>query len=112
MNVLLITGNGRGLAGYAVGKAPLHRTNNAIIKAMNMAGRKLFYVELLEGRTIYHDFYAECRNTRIFAQRRPEGFGLHCHPRLIKICEVRKWDILLEYKCCLDNWHQGYLCKS
>uniref|UniRef100_A0A7E4W5P4 Small ribosomal subunit protein uS5m n=1 Tax=Panagrellus redivivus TaxID=6233 RepID=A0A7E4W5P4_PANRE len=88
MSALVITGNGRGLAGYAVGKAGIHRTNNAIIKAMNMAARKLFYVELLEDRTIYQDFYAECRNTKIFAQRRPAGFGLRCHPRLEKICEA------------------------
>ncbi|KHN82296.1 Putative 28S ribosomal protein S5, mitochondrial [Toxocara canis] len=88
MNALIVTGNGRGLAGYAVGKAAIHRTNNAIVNAMKMASRKLFFVELLEGRTIYQDFYAECRNTRIFAQRRPAGFGLICHPRLVKICEV------------------------
>lgn len=88
MSALVITGNGNGLAGYAVGKAGIHRTNNAIIKAMNMAARKLFYVELLENRTIYQDFYAECRSTKIFAQRRPAGFGLRCHPRLQKICEV------------------------
>ncbi|KAK6038005.1 hypothetical protein COOONC_24490 [Cooperia oncophora] len=88
MAALVITGNGKGLAGYAVGKAPLHRTTAAIINGMNMASRKLFFVELLEGRTIYQDFYAECRNTRVFAQRRPHGFGLTCHPRLIKICEV------------------------
>ncbi|VDO74309.1 unnamed protein product [Haemonchus placei] len=88
MAALVITGNGNGLAGYAVGKAPLHRTTTAIVNGMNMAARKLFYVELLEGRTIYQDFYAECRNTRVFAQRRPQGFGLTCHPRLIKICEA------------------------
>lgn len=88
MSALIVTGNGRGLAGYAVGKAAIHRTNNAIVNAMKMASRKLFFVELLEGRTIYQDFYAECRNTRIFAQRRPAGFGLICHPRLMKICEV------------------------
>ena len=88
MSALVITGNGKGLAGYAVGKAPIHRTTTAIINGMNMAARKLFFVELLEDRTIYQDFYAECRNTRVFAQRRPAGFGLLCHPRLKKICEV------------------------
>ncbi|CAB02879.2 Small ribosomal subunit protein uS5m [Caenorhabditis elegans] len=88
MSALVVTGNGRGLAGYAVGKAPIHRTTTAIINGMGMASRKLFHVELHEGRTIYQDFYAECRNTRVFAQRRPRGFGLTCHPRLIKICEA------------------------
>lgn len=89
MSALVFIGNGKGLGSYAVGKAGLHRTMHAIINGINMASRKLFHVELLEGRTIYHDFYAECRNTRIFAQRRPPGFGLVCHPRIQKICEVR-----------------------
>uniref|UniRef100_A0AC34GWD5 S5 DRBM domain-containing protein n=1 Tax=Panagrolaimus sp. ES5 TaxID=591445 RepID=A0AC34GWD5_9BILA len=88
MAALVFMGNGKGLGGYAVGKAAIHRTNNAIVKGMNMAARKLFFVELLENRTIYQDFYAECRNTKVFAQRRPEGFGLRCHPRLQKICEA------------------------
>lgn len=88
MSALVVTGNGKGLAGFAVGKAPIHRTTTAIINGMNMAARKLFYVQLHEDRTIYQDFYAECRNTRVFAQRRPPGFGLTCHPRLIKICEL------------------------
>ncbi|MFH4977782.1 hypothetical protein AB6A40_004491 [Gnathostoma spinigerum] len=88
MSALVITGNGHGLAGYAVGKAPIHHTNNAILNAMKMASRKLFFVELLENRTIFQDFYAECRNTRVFAQRREKGYGLVCHSRLMKICEV------------------------
>ncbi|GMT09520.1 hypothetical protein PFISCL1PPCAC_817, partial [Pristionchus fissidentatus] len=88
MSTLVFTGNGKGLAGYAVGKAPLHRTSTAIVNAMKTASRKLFYVQLHEDRTIYQDFYAECRNTRVFAQRRPAGFGLTCHPRLQKICEA------------------------
>lgn len=88
MWALVFVGNGRGLGGYAVGKAGIHRTMNAIINGQKMAARKLFYVDLLEDRTIFQDFYAECRNTRIFAQRKPEGFGLHMHPRLEKICKA------------------------
>ena len=88
MAALVVIGNGQGLGGYAVGKAPIHRTTYAVASAMKMASRKLFFVELLEGRTIFQDFYAECRNTRIFAQRGPPGAGLRCHPRLEKICEV------------------------
>uniref|UniRef100_A0A0N4ZLV2 Small ribosomal subunit protein uS5m n=1 Tax=Parastrongyloides trichosuri TaxID=131310 RepID=A0A0N4ZLV2_PARTI len=88
MSALVFIGNGKGLGAYAVGKAPIHKTNVAIVNGMKMASRKLFYVELLEDRTIYQDFYAECRNTRVFAQRRPPGYGLMCHPRLQKICEA------------------------
>lgn len=34
------------------------------------------------------DFFAECRNTRLFVQRQVEGYGLICPPRVIKICQV------------------------
>uniref|UniRef100_A0A0K0F9V6 Small ribosomal subunit protein uS5m n=1 Tax=Strongyloides venezuelensis TaxID=75913 RepID=A0A0K0F9V6_STRVS len=88
MSSLVFIGNGKGLAGYAVGKAPIHQRHSSIINGMKIASRKLFYVELLENRTIYQDFYAECRNTKVFAQRRPPGSGLVCHPRLKKICEA------------------------
>lgn len=88
MSALIITGNGNGLGGYAIGKAGLKHHIRAIVNGMKMASRKLVYVELLENRTIYQDFYAECRGTRIFAQRRPKGFGVVAHPRLTKICEV------------------------
>uniref|UniRef100_A0A158R5Z5 Small ribosomal subunit protein uS5m n=1 Tax=Syphacia muris TaxID=451379 RepID=A0A158R5Z5_9BILA len=88
VSALIAIGNGEGLVGYAVGKAPLFRTVNAIVSGMRMASRKLFFIERFEDRTIYQDFYAECRNTRIFAQRRPAGYGLMCHPRLQKICEL------------------------
>ncbi|CEF69078.1 28S ribosomal protein S5, mitochondrial [Strongyloides ratti] len=88
MKALVFVGNGKGLGGYAVGKAPISRTFQSIVNGMKMASRRLFYVELLENRTIYQDFYAECRNTKVFAQRRPPGFGLTCHPRLQKICEA------------------------
>ncbi|KAL4002880.1 Ribosomal protein S5 C-terminal domain family protein [Acanthocheilonema viteae] len=88
MSALIVTGNGNGLGGYAVGKAGLKHHVRAIVNGMKMASRKLVYVELLENRTIYQDFYAECRGTRIFAQRRPKDFGVVAHPRITKICEV------------------------
>lgn len=88
MKALVVTGNGRGLAGYAVGQAGLNSHIRAIVSGMKMAARKLIFVELLEARTIYQDFFAECRGVRIFAQRRPQGFGIIAHPRIKKICEV------------------------
>lgn len=101
MNALVITGNGKGLVGYAVAKSNIFRPMAAVATALKAASRKLFHVELLEDRTIYQDFYAECRNTRIFAQRCPPGHGLHCHPRLIKICEVIFF-FLFQFSCSLS----------
>jgi len=78
----------RDTAGYAVGKAPADKSKMSVAKGMHMATKRLIYIQLFEDRTIYHDFYAECRSTRVFAQPRPDGYGLYCHPRLIKICEI------------------------
>lgn len=88
MSALIVIGNGNGLGGYALGKAGLKHYIRSVVNGMKMASRKLVYVELLENRTIYQDFYAECRGTRIFAQRRPKDFGVVAHPRITKICEV------------------------
>uniref|UniRef100_A0A914VHR1 Small ribosomal subunit protein uS5m n=1 Tax=Plectus sambesii TaxID=2011161 RepID=A0A914VHR1_9BILA len=88
MNALMVTGNGKGTAGWAVCKAPIHQMTAAIYQARQRAASRLVHVELLEDRTIYQDFYAECRNSRIWALRRPKGFGVVAHARLMKICEL------------------------
>jgi len=88
MSALVVTGNGKGSAGWSVCKAPLNQMMTAIQQARQRAASRLVTVPLLEDRTIFQDFYAECRNTRIWAQRRPKGFGLVAHARLMKICEV------------------------
>lgn len=87
-SALIVTGNGQGSAGYAIGRAPPETSLKAMVRGMIAASRKLVYIDLLEGRTIYQDFFAECNRTRLFAQRRSAGYGLSCHPRLIKICQV------------------------
>lgn len=50
---LVVTGNGRGTVGYAAAKAAMMRPMLAVIRAMQMAAKRLFYVQLLEERTIY-----------------------------------------------------------
>ncbi|KAL1232181.1 Small ribosomal subunit protein uS5m [Trichinella pseudospiralis] len=63
-------------------------SKSALRKASNMAAKRLRYIERFDNHTIYQDFWAECRSTQIFAQRMPEGYGLHCHRALKSICEV------------------------
>ena len=36
----------------------------------------------------FQDFFGQCNHTRVYAFRKPPGFGLVCHPRLKKICEL------------------------
>lgn len=53
MFALTIVGNGKGLAGFGVGRAPMFKSNLAIVQSLKHASRNLFYVELFENRTIY-----------------------------------------------------------
>ncbi|KAI3422103.1 hypothetical protein GPALN_012636 [Globodera pallida] len=85
---LVFVGNGNKVGGYALGRASGFKVNLAIARAVKMASRSLFHIELHEDRTVYQDFFSECRNSRIFVQRQVEGFGLRAHPRLMKICEL------------------------
>lgn len=50
---LIFVGNGKGLGGYAVGISKANDSVGAIIRAQKTASKRLFYVELLENRTIY-----------------------------------------------------------
>ena len=48
-SVFVVTGNQKGLAGFAVGKAP--NLMAAVRKAKNRAGQKLIFLNLFEGHT-------------------------------------------------------------
>ncbi|XP_068152841.1 small ribosomal subunit protein uS5m [Drosophila tropicalis] len=85
-SVLSVTGNGNGLAGFSVAKAPEVRT--ALRKSKNRAGQKLINIDLCENRTVYHDFYTGFGKTKIFCFKKPEGYGLVCHRAIQTICKV------------------------
>lgn len=42
VNVLVVTGNGNGLAGFSIAKAPMSKA--ALAKAKNRAGQRLMYI--------------------------------------------------------------------
>lgn len=86
LSAFVVTGNGNGLAGFATGKAV---DSKAVLrKAKNRSGQKLMYIELCEGHGIFHDFYCAFGKTKVFVQKKPEGFGLVCHRAIKTICEV------------------------
>jgi len=86
MSAFVVTGNGNGLAGFATGKA---RDGSAVLrKAKNRAGQKLMHIEICEGHGIFHDFYCQFGKTKIFVQKKPEGYGLVCHRVIKSICEM------------------------
>lgn len=116
-SVMAFTGNGQGLAGFALAKSPDGR--GALKRARNRAGQKLLYIErhsnhtgwlntleLLTQIVIYrklyeylyifgivfisvlHDFYTQFGSTKIYVFKKPEGFGLVCHRAIKAMCQL------------------------
>lgn len=86
LSSFVVTGNGKGLAGFASAKAV---DSKAVLrKARNRAGQKLMYIEVCEGHGIFHDFFCQFGKTKIFVYKKPEGFGLVCHRAIKTICET------------------------
>ena len=86
LSAFVVTGNGNGLAGFSCAKAV--ESKAVLRKAKNRAGQKLMHIELCEGHGIFHDFFCQFGKTKIFVQKKPEGYGLHCHRAIKTICEV------------------------
>ncbi|XP_036608598.1 28S ribosomal protein S5, mitochondrial [Trichosurus vulpecula] len=86
VRVLVVVGNGKGAAGFAVGKAP--DRVNAFRKAKNRAIHYLHYVERYEDHTIYHDISLTFKRTHIKMKKQPRGHGLRCHRAIITICKL------------------------
>lgn len=86
VSIFAVTGNGNGLAGFALSKATA--PNDAIRKVKNKAGQKLLHIPLYNDHTVLHDFFTEYHKTKIFVKKMPEGYGLVCHRAIRTICEV------------------------
>ncbi|KAB0803393.1 hypothetical protein PPYR_00363 [Photinus pyralis] len=86
LSVFAITGNGKGLAGFALGKAV--ESAAALRKVKNRAGQKLMHINIFRDHTVYHDFFTQFGATKIFVSQRPEGYGLVCHRAIRTVCEV------------------------
>lgn len=82
----VVTGNGNGVAGFAVGKSTDPKA--AIRKAKNRAAQKLMHIQLCDGHTIYHDFFCQFGQTKIFVTKKPPGYGLRTHRVIKTICEL------------------------
>lgn len=57
-SAFVVTGNGNGLAGFAIGKAQMGMT--ALKKAKNRAAQKLMYVERYNEHTGMHFLFVCC----------------------------------------------------
>lgn len=83
---MVVTGNGQGIAGFGFGKSK--EGHAALRKAKNRAGQKLMHFEICDGHGLFHDFHARFGNTKIFIQKKNEGYGLKCHRAIKCVCEA------------------------
>lgn len=86
LSAFVVTGNKNGLAGFASAKAV---DGKAVLrKAKNRAAQKLMFIELCDGHTVFHDFACQFGLTKIFVQKKSEGYGLVCHRAIKEICQL------------------------
>ncbi|XP_032032350.1 small ribosomal subunit protein uS5m isoform X1 [Hylobates moloch] len=86
IRALVAVGNGKGAAGFAVGKATDRM--DAFRKAKNRAVHYLHYIERYEDHTIFHDISLRFKRTHIKMKKQPKGYGLRCHRAIITICRL------------------------
>lgn len=114
---LMMTGNGKGVAGFTVIQCPTGRGFKAFQNAINRAGLRLCVFDLYEERTgmgleltgrlefptcyellitlqmiglfsVYHNFFTQFGNTRIFVRQKPAGFGVKAHRTIKSACDI------------------------
>ncbi|KAG0718021.1 28S ribosomal protein S5, mitochondrial [Chionoecetes opilio] len=86
MSMFSVTGNGNGLAGFALSKATT--VPDVIRKVKNKAGQRLLYIHRYNDHTVLHDFFTQYACTKIYVKKMPQGYGLVCHRALRTICQV------------------------
>ena len=86
IRALVVVGNGKGAAGYAIGKGEEMKT--AIRKAKNKAVNCLQFVPRCGGHTVYHDLRVKKCQTTIQMEKQLPGHGLHCHRAIAAICTL------------------------
>ena len=87
-SMLMVTGNGRGLAGFSLTTVPTSKVTNRQLmfsRAINRAGMRLCQIDMYEDRTVYHDFFSRFGAVTIVVKQKPRGFGVKAH-RVLKAC--------------------------
>lgn len=82
----VITGNGNGIVGFAMGKSTDPKA--ALRKAKKRAAQKLMNINLCDNRTVYHDFFCQFGDTKIYVSKKPPGYGIKTHRVIKTICQL------------------------
>lgn len=88
LRTVMLTGNSDGLCGFSVCLAKFGSGSQAFKRATNRAGFRLCHFDRYENRTVYHDFFSQFGQTRLFVQQKPPAFGLEAHRIIIAICQL------------------------
>lgn len=86
MHALVVTGNGKGLAGFST--AIGNDAKTVIRRARNRAGQALVKVPIWDNHTVMHSFFSRYYFTTVFVERRPKGHGIRAHRVIKAICEA------------------------
>lgn len=73
-SVLVVVGDGKGMIGYAVGKAK--EVPDAIKKATDIASRSMEKIPVKEGRTIHQDIGGSFGAGKVYIRSAPKGTGV------------------------------------
>ena len=73
-SVVIVSGNGKGLVGYGLGKAK--EVMEAKTKASQAAKRNMIKVPLKENRTIHHDILGQSGAGKVLLRSAPAGTGI------------------------------------
>merc|ERR1712083_813674 len=87
-SILMCTGNGQGAVGFTVSSGKYGQNQKALRKAVNKAGLRMVYVDRYEDRTVYHDFFTQFGQSKIFVQQQPPGYGIRAHRAIKAICQM------------------------
>jgi small subunit ribosomal protein S5 len=71
---LVVIGDGKGKYGFGLGKSA--EVPEAIKKALSVAKRNMFHLEIVKGGTIAHPVMGKFGATQVFLKPAPEGTGL------------------------------------
>lgn len=94
-SALVVVGNGDGVVGWALGKAP--EVAAAIDKAYARASRSLFFFERFEGHTIFHDTRAKFGRSLVQIAPLPSGSGLKANDTVRgALTQAQQWDVPCE----------------
>lgn len=84
-SALTVVGNGKGCV--AIGEAKAAEARDAIVKAVELATRRMEPVDRFENRTIWSNVSVKFNATHVILRTAPPGYGIRTNPHIHEICK-------------------------